>query len=197
MRANRLFLASIFGLIACAGVALAQSVGGTGFWNNWPIVGQSSYCATTTNGVCTSTISAGPTALTGRESVPANSGSSTMPSSILIPVGTLGANPVTVVSVTGTSPSGISASNLDGGVIYNATGTITSAAVTLPASPIQGQLYRISANRTITTLSVTPASGDSMAANTAPTVLTANTTGGPQGYLFYYNKSNTTWFRLQ
>lgn len=196
-RKNKLLL-SAFGLIALASAAIGQGVGGSGFWSNWPIVGQASYCSTTTNSVCTNTVPAGPSALTGIETIPANTGiGNRSPSNVLIPVGTLGGNPITIVTVTSSNPDPISASNLSGGVIYNATATITAANITLPASPIQGQLYRISANRNITALSVTAPSGTSMAANSAPTVLSANITGGPQGYLFYYDLTADTWFRLQ
>lgn len=196
---NRILLSAL-ALVAFAGVAIAQGVGGVGLWNNWPIVGQSSYCATTTNSVCTSTVPAGPSALTGAETIPANRGTSaTAPTNVLIPVGSLGGNPITVQSITtgAVGATAISASNLDGGVIYSAAVTITSAAITLPLNPIQGQTYKVSSNRNITTLSVSAASGDSMAANSAPTVLSTNIVGGPQGYVFYYNKSNTTWYRLQ
>jgi len=106
-------------------------------------------------------------------------------------------NPISLVTVT-TPPSGISASNLNGGVFYTSTTTITSAAITLPSSAINGQTYRVSSNRTITTLNVSAASGDSMGTNTAPTVLTASLTV-PQGYTFWCYKATTTctWYRLQ
>lgn len=177
-------------------LALAQGVGGSGFWPNWPIVGQGSYCGSTTNSVCTQTIPAGPTALTGQETVPANTGvGNGATANVNIPVGTLGGNPIAVVSVTSSSPAGISASNLDGGVIYDATGVITAANITLPLNPIQGQIYRISATKTITTLVVAAASGDTLA-QTTPTVLTPSATV-PQGYTFWYNATSNKWYRLQ
>ena len=51
---------------------------------------------------------------------------------------------------------------------------------------------------TITTLNVTAAAGDTISANSAPTVLTASLTA-PQGYKFICAKSGTacTWWRLQ
>ena len=91
-----------------------------------------------------------------------------------------------------------SASNLDGGVVYTSTGTITSA-IFLPTNAAQNQQYQISSNRTITTLSVTAASGDSIATNTTPTALTASTTA-PNGYTFVCDKaggSTCTWHRLR
>lgn len=53
------------GSMFIAGFALA------GVWNTqYPIVGGSSYCGSTVNGSCVSTITAGPTAVTGAETIP-------------------------------------------------------------------------------------------------------------------------------
>ena len=85
----------------------------------------------------------------------------------------------------------------DGGIIYTSAATITSANVTLPAGAINGQIYAINSNRTITTLTVAAASGDSINTNSNPTVLTASTTA-PQGYRFVCDKSSgvCVWKRL-
>lgn len=172
-----------------------------GLWNNFPIVGGSSYCSSTVNGVCSNTVPAGPSALTGNEEIPADTNLSggRSPQTVLVKPASLNALPVTFVAVT-TPPAGISASNLSGGVVYTSTTTITSANITLPSSPIHGQQYVVSSNRTITTLNVQAASGDSMGGNTAPTVLTASLSA-PQGYRFICNKPSTgttcTWYRLQ
>lgn len=185
-----------FALIAFAGIASAQM----GLWSNFPIIGGSSYCsATGNNGVCTNTVPAGP-ALTGSETVPANTNLSggRSPQTALLNMSAFNANPISFVTVT-TPPAGISASNISGGVVYTSTTTITSANITLPSSPYQGQQYRVSSNRTITTLNVSAASGDSMATNTTPTALTASTTS-PQGYTFICDKAGgttCTWHRLQ
>lgn len=193
-----------FAAIVVGAVAVAQGIGGTGAFQGWPIVGQSSYCMTTTNGVCTVTVPAGPNSLTGQETIPANTGlGNRAPANVLLSPANLHANPITFVTVTVSgNPSNISASNLDGGVVYNyaTAAAITAANISLPSSPVHGQQYVISANRNITTLTVGPATGDTIAENTRPTVLTANTTGGPQGYRFVCNKpsgSACTWLRLQ
>lgn len=189
-----------FALIAFASFASAQM----GLWNNFPIIGGSSYCsATGNNGVCTNTVPAGP-ALTGSETVPANTNLSggRSPQTALLNMSAFNANPLTFQTVTiptDATAAPISASNLSGGVVYTSTGTITSANITLPANPFQGQQYRVSSNRTITTLSVAAAAGDSMATNTTPTVLTASTTV-PNGYTFVCDKAGgtaCTWHRLQ
>lgn len=190
----RLTLAA-FALIAFGGIALGQS----GFWSNWPIVGGASYSCGSVNGVSNCTVAAGPTTITGNENIPGNtnlSGGRT-PQNVLFSMASLNANPISVVTVTGTNPANISASNLSGGVIYNASGTITSASITLPLSPADKQQYAVNANRNITTLFVGAPAGTTMAANTAPTVLTASTVGGSQGYRFMYDVASTSWFRLQ
>lgn len=182
---------------ALAGAALSQAVVTSGLWNNLPLVGGASYSCGSNNGVSNCTVPAGPTVVTGSETIPANSGASgtTTPQTVLIGLASLNAMPISFVTVT-TPPTGISATNLSGGVVYTSTTTITSANVTLPLNPIDGQQYRISSNRTITTLGVSAAAGASMGGNSAPTVLTASTTS-PQGYVFRYNAADTSWYRLQ
>lgn len=193
----KIFLGA-FAAIAIGGITLAQQ----GYFGpNLPIVGGASYSCGSVNGVSNCTVPAGPTVLTGNETIPVNTNLSQgrSPQQVLVKPASLNANPITFVTVSGTTlPTGISASNVDGGVVYNSTATITSANITLPSSAINGQTYRVSSNRTITTLSVTAASGDSMGTNTAPTVLTASTTV-PNGYNFICSKSGTvcTWYRLQ
>lgn len=190
-------LLGILGAFFLAGLAYSQVTVTGGFWPNWPIVGGSSHSCGSVNGVSNCTVPAGPTVVTGNETIPANSGAAagTNPQNVLISLQSLNALPITVVPVT-MPPSGISATNLSGGVLYTSSTTITSANITLPLSPIDGQQYRVSSNRTITTLSVSAASGASMGGNTAPTVLTASTTG-PQGYTFRYNAADTSWYRMQ
>lgn len=191
----KIFLGA-FAAIAIGGITLAQQ----GYFGpNLPIVGGASYSCGSVNGVSNCTVPAGPTVLTGNETIPVNTNLSQgrSPQQVLVKPANLNANPITFVTVT-TPTAGISAANTDGGVFYASAATITSANVTLPSGAIQGQTYRISANRTITTLSVSAASGDSIGTNTNPTVLTASTTA-PQGYNFICSKSGTvcTWYRLQ
>jgi hypothetical protein len=195
----KIFLGA-FAAIAIGGITLAQQ----GYFGpNLPIVGGAAYSCGSVNGVSNCTVPAGPLVLTGNETIPVNTNLSQgrSPQQVLVKPANLNANPITfqtVVIPTATAATPISASNLDGGVVYISTGTITSANITLPSSAINGQTYHVSSNRTITTLSVTAASGDSMGTNTTPTVLTASTTV-PNGYNFICSKSGTvcTWYRLQ
>lgn len=185
-----------FALIAFAGIVSAQQ----GYFGpNLPIVGGASYSCGSVNGVSNCTVPAGPTVLTGNETIPANTNLSQgrSPQQVLLKPANLNANPLTFVTVT-TPPAGISASNIQGGVVYTSAATITSANITLPASAVNGQQFRIASNQTITTLSVAAASGDSIAANSAPTALTASTTS-PSNYNFVCDKTSgvCVWKRLQ
>lgn len=195
----------LIALAALAGVALSQSSSVTvtsGFWPNWPLVGGASYSCGSVNGVSNCTVPAGPTITTGNETIPANTGLSggQTPQNVLLSLASLNALPLTVQTITpGTSVAGatpVSASDLSGGIFYKSTSTITAANITLPNNPINQQQYVISANRTITTLSVSAGSGESIGGNSGPTVLTASTTG-PQSYKFFYNQADTSWYRLQ
>lgn len=189
-------LLSSIALLASLNVAKAQQ----GPFPNYPIVGGASYCSSSVNAVCVQTIPAGPTSITGNEQLPANSelSNAQQPQAVLIPMAAIGALPVTVVALGAAAVTPISASNISGGVIFNiGAGVITAANITLPASPIDGQQYAINANATISTLSVSAGGTNSMAKNTAPTALTASTTGSPQGYLFRFNRGDTSWYRLQ
>lgn len=187
-----------FAIIALGGFAFGQ---GQGLFGPFPVIGGAAYCsAYGNNNTCTNTVPAGPVALTGSETILVNTNLSQgrNPQNALVTPATLNANPISFQTVTTTTPS-ISASNLSGGVVFTSAATITSAAITLPSSPAQNQRYEISSNRTITTLSVSAASGDSIATNTAPTALTASTTA-PNGYTFVCDKaggSTCTWHRLR
>lgn len=200
---NKLILTTLgaFAAIALGGLALAQ---GQGILGNFPLVGGSSYCVSTVNGVCQQTIPAGPSSVTGNETFVANTNLSQgrSPQTVLMKPAALNANPITFQTVTpGPAVAGatnISASNINGGIIYSSTGTITSAAITLPSNAMHGQQYAVSSNRTITTLNIGAASGDSIDTNTNPTALTASTTAN-QGYRFICDKTSDVcvWKRLQ
>ncbi len=85
------------------------------------------------------------------------------------------------------------ASNI-GGLILEPAGTLAAGTITLPASPVDGQLVSINSTQTITALTVAASAGKSI--KNAPTALTISTTAG-QGYRYIYRSSNTTWYRLQ
>lgn len=199
-----------YGLALAVGLISITTAYAAGLWPDLPVVGGASYCAGSSSTAigsiigsvtgCPNTVPAGPSIVTGNEQIPADTRLGTAgatPQTVLVPMASLNALPIQFVTVVNpNSPAGVSAANNSGGVVYSNTTTITSANVTLPAAPIDGQQYAISSNRTITTLTVGAGGSASIAGNSAPTVLTASTTG-PQGYRFIYNAATTSWFRLQ
>lgn len=193
------------------GLALAGSIitsaYAAGMFPDYPVVGGATYCAGSTQSAtgtltgvqtgCPNQVPAGPTIVTGNEQIPADTrlGSGIAPQTVLVPMASLNALPISFVSVSSASPSGISAANNSGGVCYNSTVTITAANITLPVAPIDGQQYVVCSNFTITTLSVAAGAGSTLSVTT-PTVLTASTTA-PQGYTFIYNLASLKWFKLR
>lgn len=188
-------------------IGLSTIAYAAGLWPTLPIVGGATYCAGTSSSAtgtiiglvtgCPNQVPAGPTIVTGNEQIPADTRLSggAAPQTVLVPMASLNALPLTFVTVTSSSPATVTAANTSGGVCYNATGTITSANITLPLAPIDGQQYQVCANYTITTLTVAAAAGSTLSVTT-PTVLTASTTVS-QGYTFIYNLASTKWFRLR
>jgi hypothetical protein len=72
-------------------------------------------------------------------------------------------------------------------ILYHA-GTIGSGTVTMPASPLDGQVVHISLAMTVTNLTVS--------ANAGQTLLGSPTTGGVSTpCAFVYRAANTTWYR--
>ena len=72
-------------------------------------------------------------------------------------------------------------------ILYNA-GLLGNGTVTMPASPVDGQVVHISLAMTVTNLTVSPNAGQSIIGNP--------TTGGvTTPYAFVYRSANTTWYR--
>lgn len=68
-------------------------------------------------------------------------------------------------------------------------GTLATGTITMPATPFDGQEVRFSTSQTITSLTVSP--------NTSQSILNAPTTATPgQGFAWLYNLANTQWIRL-
>ncbi len=196
--------------LAAAGLLFSTVLAfAAGMWPDYPVVGSASYCAGTSNSAtgtiiglvtgCPNTVPAGPTIVTGNEQIPADThlAGGAAPQTVLVPMASLNALPIQFVSVTAAvnAAPAVSAANNSGGVCYNSTLTITSANITLPLAPIDGQQYVVCSNFTITTLVVGAAAGATLSVTT-PTVLTASTTV-PQGYTFIYNAASTKWFKLR
>lgn len=95
---------------------------------------------------------------------------------------------------TPTTGFSITIGNLVETLILDPAGTLAAGTVTLPAAPQDGQIAEITSTQTITSLTVSPNSGQSV--KNAPTTLVPSTSA-PMGYRFKYVASNTTWYRCQ
>lgn len=74
-------------------------------------------------------------------------------------------------------------------LILNPAGTLASGTITMPPGPIDGQEVRLSSSQTVTALTVSP--------NTSQTISNAPTTIAPgQGYAWIYHLAGTNWYRL-
>lgn len=189
-------------LALCIAVPLSAAYA-AGLWPTLPLVGGAAVCSSTSTGVsgqvCTTTTPAGPSIVTGSETIPADTNLSQgrSPQSVRMPMAALNALPLTYDTITlvkaGYTATAVST---DGGVIVvnsvALTGTFT---VLFPPSPIDGQQFRISATNNLNALSPTGVSGASI--SNGPTALTATTAGGPMGFNFRYRSSNATWYRIQ
>lgn len=204
-------------------LATSSLVWAAGNYSTYPIVGGASFCASTVSGaggfntdgnvggggatgqgqassgsLCAQTVPAGPTILTGSELVPADTqiGSGANPQTVTIPMASLNALPITVSTIATSTTATLSATNLQGGIIFHSTATVTAATITLPPAPIDGQQFAIDSDQTITTLIVTATATPAVTISNAPTVITKSTTAA-YGYRYMYNAASTTWFRLQ
>lgn len=184
---------------------IATPVLAAGLFPGLPIVGSAAFCSSTnqagvpgTAPVCTTTTSAGPSIVSGLETIPADTNlpQGQSPQTVKLSLASLNALPVTYVAITPTASSFTeTGSVLSGGFILTAAATITPTInFVLPPSPIDGQQFLISTNQTISTMTVTGAGGATV--NNAPTVLTVSTTA-PFGYKFRFRSATNSWFRLQ
>lgn len=173
-------------LLALSAVALADS----GFFNNWPILGGNSYCATFVNGICQTTVPAGPAA-SGNETVPGDTHLSggQSPQQVNIPVAALG---ITVMNQQ-TPLTGFTITMAAGQTNLNLTpaGTLATGTVALPPNPVNGQKVVLFSSQTITALTL-----NAGATPTGTTIVGGVTTlaaNAPVAYV--YQLSNNTWYR--
>ena len=172
-----------------------------GIFPDYPTVGEASRCTATSTGptgqVCTTTVPAGPTAVTGLEKIPADTkiAGGSQPQTVLMSMRALNAAPLTYTLCTSATCGTFVLGNNSGGILFDYTTTITSATVQAPPAPMDGQQVTIAATYTISTLAFTANTGQTLSVTT-PTVLTASTTV-PQGYSFQYVASTKKWYRIR
>jgi hypothetical protein len=201
---------SLVALVAVASIAVA---GGAFF--GYPIVGGASYCASTNNGNCVSTIAAGPTALTGNETIPMDTllPQGIQPQTVSLPSSLLagGIGGTTVSTTTGTTAL-VQMADLTSTYIYAGAGTATFTSFKLPSNPANNaKACLANAGSGILTLTAV-AAGTNNAGNTptitgvAPTSLPVATAVGTAGTVtlssncwLYQSAANNTgvWYRVQ
>jgi hypothetical protein len=205
----------------CALLVTSAIAWGAGNWSTLPIIEGASYCASTVSGtgnlggatgqgqgtlgsICAQTVPAGPTAVTGFEVIPADlyrpdisppsAGLGVQPQTALISMASLNALPIVVLGAATSTLNTIVATAQTGGYLFNAASTISSITITLPPAPVDGQQFAVSADQTVTTLTLTTSTAATIKQN--PTVITVSTTAA-YGYRLMYNAALTAWIRLQ
>lgn len=186
----------LLGSVAALGVVGASAV--AQMWLPFPIVGGSSFCSSTVNNTCVNTVPAGPTVITGNETIPGdtNLSSGQSPQTVKFSMASLNLLPVSYQSITaGSAFYTYTFPNTTGTVIFTASGTISDERVTAPPNPVDGQLVNVSSTHTITSFQFIANTGQTLAVTT-PTALTVSTTA-PQGYSWRYRASDAKWYRVQ
>lgn len=186
----------LLGSVAALGIVGASAV--AQMWLPFPIVGGSSFCSSTVNNTCVNTVPAGPTVITGNETIPGdtNLSSGQSPQTVKFSMASLNLLPVSYQSITaGSAFYTYTFPNTTGTVIFTASGTISDERVTAPPNPVDGQLVNVSSTHTITSFQFIANTGQTLAVTT-PTALTVSTTA-PQGYSWRYRASDAKWYRVQ
>lgn len=182
---------TLLAVFAVVGIATAQT------WYNYPLIGGASFCSSYVNATCVNTVPAGPTSMTGSETIPGDtnlSGGQT-PQSVKFSMRALNAAPITYNLCAAAACGSVTVGNNSGGVLLAYSTTIDSATVVTPLAPMDGQRFAIAADHTISSLTVTANTGTTLSVTT-PTVLTASTTV-PQGYEYMYVASTLKWYRIR
>lgn len=128
-------------------------------------------------------------ALTGAELSPADTGLSggQAPQTELISTQQYRAAAyVQATPTTGTTVAALGPTQL---VQLTPAGTLATLTVTMPPTPVDGQRFRIFTTQTLTALTITAGSGQTIN-GTAVTTLSANT-----AVSYIYNGTNSTWYR--
>lgn len=198
MKMRRITMA--LGLLA----VIATPVLAAGLFSNYPLVGGAQFCSTTnqagvpgTASVCTTTTPAGPSVVTGLETVPADTHSAggAQPQTVNLSLASLNALPWTKKTVFAVATT-LTPSALDGGfMIDSATAALTpTMTIFLPGSPIDRQMFGFSTDQALQSISIAVSDGSTV--KNAATALTPSTTsGGSAGYEWIFNKADKTWYR--
>lgn len=194
-------LTRLSGLLA---VALTVSSIGVAFaggaFQDWPIVGGAAYCALfTSDGVtCAGNVPAGPTIMTGKELIPADTklpnGSS--PQTVLLSPAAMGVGPYQYTAPLTTASVTVLPTSRR--LVIDPAGTIAALTVVFPAATL------LSDNQTLGLCSTQVVTALTMTAGTGTTILNGVTalaippaTGAGTCYEWVYRQANTSWYRTQ
>lgn len=200
---KKLGLAALF-LIGSIGAALAQA------FPAYPTVGvpADTECLQYGNGgVCNQYRPAGPSAITGNETIPADTNltGGQNPQTVRIDINSLGVGATTVNTTTGTGQNPVVTNGVSN-YIYAGAGTATFATFTLPSTPTNGQrlcIYNAGSGILTLTSVVVGTVGQVFVQGAAPTSIPVQVASGAQatvtnaGVCWQYQTSNTTWYRIQ
>lgn len=189
--------------VAVAALALASTLAfAAGLFPGFPIIGGASYCGGFSTGVsgqvCTVTVPAGPSALTGNETIPmdTNLAQGQAPQTAIATLPTLGIGPyVYNAPLTGAS---ITVTAQQRRLILEPAGTIAALTVVFPAASAlkDGQLFGICTTQIVTALTLTAGSGTTIL-NGPTALLVPVATGAGSCVEWVYRVANTSWYRTQ
>jgi hypothetical protein len=189
---------TLVALLATAGIAAYAA----GAFQGYPLIGDTSGTTCLSNAnpgmavTCNQFRPAANSQITGNEQIPADTGSSTQPFTVLIPSSSLGAGPyaynapLTGATIPVTSPTRR--------LILEPAGTIATLTVTLPTAATlnDNQLFGLCTTQIVTALTVTAGSGTTVL-NAPTALLVPVATGAGSCVEWVYRQSNTSWYRVQ
>lgn len=186
-------LATIVALLAAGSIAAIA-----GMFTGFPIVGGAAYCLTTINAVCSQTVPAGPTVITGNELIPADTQltQGQNPQTVALTPRSIGAGPyVYNAPLTGAS---ITLTYLTRRLILEPAGTIAALTVVFPAASTlsDNQLLGLCTTQIVSTLTLTAGSGTTIM-NGPTALLVPVATGAASCVEWVYNSTQTKWYRTQ
>ena len=177
-------LLAVVAFIACAALPVAAQL-----WGNFPIMGGASYCDSTVNGACVSTIPAGPT-WTGLETVPADTNAvggqyASGIQTVKVPVSAFGIGGLLVVTSPATATIPVHTP------FYILSGTQGSAyTITMVPSPADGHIQRVICDKAT-------AGALTVAANTTVVAQVLDNNPNTACVAGVSNQASLTWFRIQ
>lgn len=199
---------TIFALLACAGsVAVAQyttQAGGTGFGYPTLNVPESTQCLRYGNGgVCNAYAPAGPTALTGYETVitDTHAAAGAIPQTMNTPLTAIGGGTLDVQAPLTGATLTLTAQHRQ--LIVNPAGTIAALTVNMPAASatmVNGQRIGICGTQVVTALTLGAGTGNTFNPAVQTAMLVPVVTGAASCTEYVYSKTSATagvWFRVQ